>query len=164
MKSPAKHKPQPFSRVLSEVFVFFFTLSCFLLLSPDAYAHKIHLFCRFEGTTLHGEGFFSGGNPVKNSPINIFNLENGNLLASTMTSDEGTFAVSLEEKPSIQVVLDAGQGHRATWTWDKTSEEAEIPQNNFADAQNPVPAITAGLIAIAVFFGILYLWKQRHAT
>ena len=164
MKSPVKHKPQPFLLVLSEVFVFFFIPSCFLLLSPDAYAHKINLFCRFEGTTLHGEGFFSGGNPVKNSSVNIFDLENGNLLASTMTSDEGTFAVSFEKKPSIQVVLDAGQGHRATWTWDNTSEEAGISQNNLADAQNPILIIAAGLIAIAVFFGTLYLWKQRHAA
>lgn len=164
MKSPVKHKPQPFLLVLSEVFVFFFIPSCFLLLSPDAYAHKINLFCRFEGTTLHGEGFFSGGNPVKNSSINIFDLENGNLLASTMTSDKGTFAVSFEKKPSIQVVLDAGQGHRATWTWDNASEEAGTSQNNLADARNPILIIAAGLIAIAVFFGILYLWKQRHAT
>ena len=164
MKNAVKQKPHPLSQVLSKAFALFFILSCCLLVSPDAYAHKINLFCWFEGTTLHGEGFFSGGDPVKNSSINVFDLENGNRLASTITSGEGTFSVSLEEKLPIQVVLDAGQGHRATWTWNKTSEEAEIPQNNLADTQNPAPAIAGGLIAIAAFFGILYFWKQRHAA
>ena len=164
MKSVAKNKPHPLSQALSKVLVLFSICSCCLLVTSEAYAHKINLFCWFEGTTLHGEGFFSGNNPVKHCPINVFDLENGNRLASTMTSDEGTFAVFLEEKLPVLVVLDAGQGHRATWTWNKTSDKGEIPQSNHSDPQNPVPAITAGLIAIAVFFGLLYLWKQHHAT
>ncbi len=142
----------------------FVVLMLHMFASNDAFAHKTSLLCRFEGTALHGEGYFSGGSPVKNGVINIYDLKSGKRLVSTVTSDEGTFVVSLENKVPVKVVLDAGQGHRATWTWDGAAEQAESAEHGHTDAENPVIAIGSGLALIAVLFGLLYLWKRRHAA
>ncbi len=155
------------SRSLKQAF--FCTLLLFFLTplppaSPNAYAHNITLFCQFEGTTLYGEGYFSSGDPVKNSPIHVYDLDNGKRLASTLTSEEGTFSVSLEKKTSVKAILDAGQGHRASWTWDKTTGQALFPEKQNTDAVSRAPLIATGLTAIGLLFGMLYLWKHRHAA
>ncbi len=146
------------------IFIFIATVTLNLLCAPDAQAHKINLFCRFEGTTLHGEAYFSGGDPVKNSPIRIYALDSGEQLASGVTSGEGTFTLPLEKKVPVKAVLEAGHGHRASWTWDKKDEQAEPQATPSVEVENPLTAIAAGLVVIAVFFGILYLWKRRDAA
>ncbi|UZJ36530.1 MULTISPECIES: hypothetical protein [unclassified Prosthecochloris] len=155
---------QPSVQVLPGSSLFFFFLAIFLLTSPNALAHKVNLFCWYEGTELHGEGYFSGGNPAQNSSIRVYDLENGNLLASCVTSRKGTFTISLEKKVPIKVVLDAGQGHRASWTWNEKNEQAASTENiHTPGVKNKTTAIAAGLVAIVAFFSFLYLWKQRHA-
>lgn len=144
--------------VLASLFAILLTLPAI----SDAEAHGINLFCRLEGPTLHGEAYFSGGNPAKNSTINIYAIDTGKLLASGATSSEGKFSIPFEKKVPIKVVLDDGQGHRASWTWNKTSKKEIEPQRPVS--KKPFPTIIAGIAAIAVIFGILYLWKRRDAA
>ncbi len=141
-----------------------FAIMLTFLTISDAYGHKINLFCRFEGSTLHGEAYFSGGKPVQNSPIRIYSLDSGEHIASDVTSTEGTFSVNIGNKIPLKAILDAGQGHRATWTWDTTSEQSESLPAVPAEEQNPLTAIATGIVAIVVFFGLLNLWKRRNAA
>ena len=141
-----------------------FTIMLTLLTISDAYGHRINLFCRFEGTTLHGEAYFSGGKPVQNSPIHIYSIDSGEHIASGVTSTEGTFSVNIENKIPLKAILDAGNGHRATWTWNKTSGQSEPLPTVPAEKQNPLTAIATGIVAIVVFFGLLNLWKRRNAA
>lgn len=155
---------QPSVQILPGSALFFFFLAIFLLTSPNALAHKVNLFCWYEGTELHGEGYFSGGNPAKNSSIRVYDLENGNLLASGITSRKGTFTVSLEKNVPIKVVLDAGQGHRASWTMNENNEQAtSMEKLQTPGVLNKTMTMAAGLVAIVAFFSFLYLWKQQHA-
>lgn len=146
--------------ITASVFTILFTL----FTVSDAQAHRINLFCRFEGSTLHGEAYFSGGNPVKNSMVSIYALDTGKKLASGVTSGEGTFTIPLEKKVPVKTVLDAGQGHQASWTWNQTSERTGPEEIFQTDRQNPFTAIAAGLAAIAVIFGIIYLRKRSNAA
>ncbi|WP_294344104.1 hypothetical protein [Prosthecochloris sp.] len=155
---------QPSVQILPGSALFFFFLAIFLLTSPNALAHKVNLFCWYEGTELHGEGYFSGGNPAQNSSIRVYDLENGNLLASGITSRKGTFTVSLEKNVPIKVVLDAGQGHRASWTMNENNEQTtSMEKLQTPGVLNKTMTMAAGLVAIVAFFSFLYLWKQQHA-
>lgn len=152
-------------RVQAGIIASLFTIMLALLTVSNAYGHKIHLFCSFEGTTLHCEAYFSGGKPVQNSPVRLYSLDSGEHIASGVTSTEGTFSMNIEHKIPLEAVLDAGQGHRATWTWNNASEQSEpLPTVPAEKKQNPFMAITTGIVAIVVFFGLLKLWKRRNAA
>ncbi len=136
-----------------------------VMLTPsNLSAHGIRLFCWFEGGSLHGEGYFTGGDPVKNSTVSVIESAEKNVLAETRTSERGTFTLSLDTSIPFQVILDAGQGHRASWTWNGKSEKEKPPEHHEAESENPLPAIIAGLTVIALLFGFLYLWKRDHAA
>lgn len=164
MKNPVTRIVRYLQNVQAAIFIFIAIVTLNLLCVSDAQAHKINLFCRFEGTTLHGEAYFSGGYPVKNSTIRIYALDSGKQLASGVTSGEGTFTLPLEKKVPVKAVIEAGHGHRASWTWDKKDEQAEPQASPSAETENPLTAIAAGLAVIAVFFGTLYLWKRHNAA
>ncbi|MCW8796096.1 MAG: hypothetical protein OQK67_03440 [Chlorobium sp.] len=136
-----------------------------VLLTPATLsAHGVRLFCWFEGETLHGEGYFAGGDPVKNSKVSVIDSAEKNVLAETRTSESGTFTISLDTSIPFQVILDAGQGHRASWTWNGTREKEKPPDHRETESENTLPAIAAGLAVIALLFGFLYLWKRGHAA
>lgn len=165
MTSPEASRKCNRHRVQAGIFASVLTITLTLLAVSNAYAHKVNLFCRFEGTTLHGEAYFSGGNPSQNSTIRIFSLDSGEQIASGTTSSEGTFSIKLDKKIPVKAVLEAGQGHRATWTWSKTSEQSEpLPTAPAEKRQNPFMVIATGIVVIAVFFGLLKLWKRRNAA
>ncbi len=144
--------------------VIFFLVFMAMLPSHDALAHNITVFCWFENGTLQGEGYFSNSDPVINSKISVVNPENKRLLAETVTSREGTFSVAVDEQQQIQVILDAGQGHRATWFSETANQENLQPGPGAAPGKASPAAVAAGPVIIAGLFGLLYLWKRRHAT
>lgn len=149
--------------MIKSVFALF--LCCLILLLPTgAYAHKVNLFCTFDGSALEGEGYFSGGDPVREGRISVTDARTDSALAETVTSREGTFRIDLDHTGPVKVVLEAGQGHRATWL-------QQTPEGNRADAgetdrreRYPTAKALAGLLTIAAVFGILYFWKRRHAA
>jgi len=139
-------------------------LSAMLMTPTNLSAHGIRLFCWFEAGTLHGEGYFAGGDPAKNSKVSVIDRAEKNVLAETRTSESGTFSLSLDQAIPVEVILDAGQGHRASWTWDGTTEKEKKPEHRDAEPENTLPAIAAGLTVIALLFGFLFLWKRDHAA
>ena len=136
-----------------------------MILAPrQALAHRIDLFCRVNDNVLTGEGYFSNGDPVKNGKISVTNAINGEPVAETATSDDGTFSTVLDNKAPVVVVLSAGQGHRAIWrqpAGDRQKTATSFPH----ESGKLQPLKTAvGLLFIAVLFGLLYYWKRKHAT
>lgn len=145
-----------------------FTWLCIVLMSAlfssDALAHKITVFCWFENGALHGEGYFNSGDPVQNSPVRVVNLESRHMIAETTTSEKGTFAVSVEDGAPIEVILDAGQGHRATWQSEtgKTEEHKTIQHSQ--PEKTRLSSVITALGLIAALFAMLSFWKRRHAA
>ncbi|MBF0585373.1 carboxypeptidase regulatory-like domain-containing protein [Prosthecochloris sp. N3] len=118
-----------------------------------AEAHKINLFCWYEAETLYGEGYFSGGNPVQNSRVSLEMLESGTIAAETVTTENGTFSFPADPSVPVRVILDAGQGHRATWVNEGRQHTSP-----------PLSSMLAALGGIFLVFALLYLWKRGHAA
>ena len=131
-----------------------------LLTATDAHAHKITLDCRFEGSHLHGEVFYSHNNPARHCSVKCYSLNSNALLASGTTSDEGTFSFQLEQKVPLKVIADDGQGHRASWIWngnDDANDRTENPKSNVS-----MEKIAAGLAVIIFSFGIIRFIRKHH--
>ena len=99
----------------------FFTLLIILATPFPTFAHKVSLFCYRENDTVHGEGFFSQGSPVKNSTVEIYDLNTDTLVVTTKTDDEGMFSVPVHGTDNIKVVLVASMGHRAEYLLTETT-------------------------------------------
>jgi nickel transport protein len=80
-----------------------------------AQAHKVMLFAWVEGGVVYTESKFSGARKVKNGTVRVYDL-NGNLLLEGKTNHRGEFAFKVPQKSGLQIVLQAGMGHRAVWT------------------------------------------------
>jgi len=101
---------------------------CFLfavfLLSFYVFAHGVNLFCYLEGDTLHGEGYFSGGSPAKNSRVEIYDIETNKLVTITTTDNEGKFSLILKEIKNLKIILLAGMGHKAEYILNPSRDMA----------------------------------------
>ena len=82
---------------------------------PIAYAHKVTIFAWAEGDRIHTESKFSGGKQVKDGAVTVFDRTGKQLLAGR-TDDQGAFAFQKPPVAGVTVVLDAGAGHRNSWT------------------------------------------------
>ena len=112
-------------------------LSLFLLvfvLASDALAHRVNVFAWVDGTALRIECGFGGGAKVKNGLVEVRDATSGKVRATTRTSGDGTAAVSitqemLDAEDGLVVLLDAGEGHRNTWTVSREELAAGGPGN-----------------------------------
>jgi nickel transport protein len=149
-------------------------------------AHGVNLFCEREGLKLQGEGYFSGGRPVKNAKIEVFG-KRGQLVATTQTDAEGRFAIRLMRLEELKGVLHAGQGHQghctvpveqgdfaalqakgtsASSTTDTPSASQDGKKGRRDRPQKGISPfmVFVGLMLILGIFYVLHRWKQKHAS
>lgn len=140
-----------------------------------------------------GEGYYRGGNPVRNSKIEVYSLNLNELLVKTQTDDKGKFSVKLDNTGSFKVVMNAGQGHKAefiieqkknvlsednTPADDKTILQSEIQRlidkrikplkdriRNLEKQQSEprIISVMGGIGLITFIFTLIYLIKKKHA-
>ena len=164
-----------------------------LTVNNYAFAHKVNLFCYFEGSVLNGEGYYSGGRPAQKSEIEVYSLSNNSLIIKTKTDDEGKFKVSLNVGDSFKVIMNAGQGHKAEFIIEheknalsenvaprtyKTMLEIEpdhliekkakpleqIIKNLEKQQSGPgIVPVAGGLGLITGIFAFIYLIKKKYA-
>ncbi len=77
-------------------------------------AHRAIIFAWVEGEKIFTESKFSGGRPVKQGDIIVYDLE-GNQLLKGKTDDQGEFSFVIPKKTAMKIVLQAGMGHRGEW-------------------------------------------------
>jgi len=80
-----------------------------------ALAHKVTIFAWAEGGRVYTESKFSGGKRVKAGAVTVIDLE-GNQLLEGRTDDKGEFSFQTPDADGLIIVLDAGMGHRNSWT------------------------------------------------
>lgn len=85
-----------------------------MLWPGSAAAHKVMVFAWVEGETVHTESKFSGGKPVKEGEILVYDLD-GNALLSGKTNEQGEFSFEIPKKTGMKIVIQAGMGHRGEW-------------------------------------------------
>jgi nickel transport protein len=117
-----------------------FVLLSWLMLTASARAHKVNVFAWVEGGTVYTESKFSGGKVVKGGRIAVLDADGTELLEGT-TDDEGAFSFKVPKIADLTVVLEAGTGHRNTWT--VTASELESGDAGSTEAVAAIPAKSA---------------------
>ena len=77
-------------------------------------AHRAIIFAWVEGEKIFTESKFSGGRPVKQGDITVYDFEDNQLLKGK-TDDQGNFSFIIPKKTAMKIVLRAGTGHRGEW-------------------------------------------------
>ncbi len=108
-----------------------FMMACVVWAGP-VMAHRAIIFAWVEGEKIFTESKFSGGRPVKQGDIIVYDLENNQLLKGK-TDDKGEFSFEIPKRTSLKIVLIAGMGHRGEWT---------IPVSELEDVAGPQTEIT----------------------
>lgn len=117
-----------------------FAAICLLavLVSP-ALAHRANVFAWVESGMVHGEASFSGGKPAMNSGISVLDAATGEELLTVATDEAGAFKFPVPEEAGergsdLEIVLDAGMGHRDSWVV-KAEEYGAAPGHSGPGAQ-----------------------------
>jgi nickel transport protein len=123
------------------------------VVATAAFAHGVVVFAWVEGDTVHVESKFSGGRKVKAGKLTILDAEGNELLKGT-TDSEGNFNFPLPGRDTIEIVLEAGMGHRGQWTISaaeiaaaRTSSPSERHRHTPADEVSPESRIPSSAAA-----------------
>jgi nickel transport protein len=112
------------------------TLALVAALGPvaEARAHRLKAACRFfPGRMVRVETWFDNGQTPKAGDVEVSG-ESGEVLVKGRLSSQGLFLFDAPEGESLQVVVEAGEGHRA---------ELAIRPEELVVAQAPAPAADA---------------------
>ena len=86
-----------------------------LLVASPAFAHKVNLFAIDEGGEICAEGYTADGRPTKNSAVKVFD-GSGTLLHEGATDEEGIYCFKRPWEGPLELKLEAGPGHLATFS------------------------------------------------
>jgi nickel transport protein len=111
-------------------------LGVLLVASPEAGAHKIHVFAEAEGTTLRGEAYFSGGGHPRDAKVDVLG-PGGTRLGEVRTDAEGRFAFRATRRCDHTFVIETADGHRAEYTVEAGELPGSLPGVRAARVTQP---------------------------
>ena len=85
-----------------------------MLAAVPAQAHKVMVFAWVEGDTVFTESKFASGRYAKNARLIVYNAA-GEKLLEGRSDDRGQWAFKPPAPQTLQIVLQAGSGHRGEW-------------------------------------------------
>ena len=93
---------------------------CLLMPAAPAQSHRANVFAWVENSSVIGEASFAGGRPAVNSRIAVLHGPGGKEILSTKTDDSGKFSFEIpanvrKDGGDLEIVLEAGMGHRDSW-------------------------------------------------
>lgn len=111
-----------------------------LILSVNAFAHRVNIFAWAEGGAVIVESSFNSGNPARNSKVTVVDAADGTVLAEGTTDDTGraSFPVTdalRKRNATLRFELQAGEGHRNTW---------ELAPDEYLTTNGAAPAKSTG--------------------
>lgn len=139
-----------------------------LLVPVSALAHKVYVFAWVEAGMVHTESSF-GDKKVIQGEIQVVN-DSGTVLLTGRTNDQGEFSFPIPERPDkgLTIQLEAGMGHRASWTLsakDLSSAASEPALENAmqqkADLEKS-PGYRDILSGLGVIFGLAFAASVIH--
>lgn len=101
----------------TSVFVLLVLALCF---SGAALAHRVNVFAYVDGEAVQVECYFTRSQKVRQGKLTVSDLATGEELLQGVTDDEGLFrfrpaADFLQTGHGLNIVLNAGEGHRNDW-------------------------------------------------
>jgi len=124
-------------------FLFFLSLSFFYAL--PAQAHRVNVFAWVEGNTIYTNTKFSGGKAARKSRVEVYDSRK-KLLLKGETDKQGAFSFPVPKIDNLEIVVEAGTGHRGSWQVKKselistTKVESPTPDNDSAPPASSSPA------------------------
>ena len=116
----------------------FLAFSLCLLISPQAFAHKLNVFVYSEADKVFVDGYFADGSKAKNSEVTVYNMKREVIVEGT-TNDEGEFSFPAQSAEPLRVVLNAGMGHKTEYTLDESELELTAPTNKATVSSSTSP-------------------------
>ncbi len=117
-----------------------------MLQASPASAHRANIFAYTEGNEVVSESSFSSGRACQDSLVQVKDAATGALLLEGKTDAKGIFRFPLPTEAQkavkgLQIVLDAGDGHRGEWLLEPeeylAAGSAEQPAATTADSGAP---------------------------
>lgn len=137
------------------------------------HAHKVNVFAYVENGTVYTESRFSGNKPVTHGTL-IVKDQKGNTLLTDRPDEEGMFSFAVPEnlETGLVITIEAGTGHKGTWTVKPAeieeggrgkSSKGKAFERKKEEIKNPgILNITAGIVLIfASFFALSYLRRKK---
>ena len=100
-------------------------------------AHRVNIFAWVEGDTIYTTSKFSGGRVAQKSLVEVYDSRK-NLLLSGRTDAAGAFSFQIPKIDDLEIVLQAGTGHRGSWQIKKN--EIEATQGDHSSDQKSPPS------------------------
>ena len=111
-------------------------LLCLLVtaLPSLCHGHNIRVFAWREATDIIAEAKFSSGRVAKNVAVTVIDLSTGQELLQGNTDLQGLyrFPIPQESGPQLSIVVDGGDGHKASWNYALEQKNATATTNMVA--------------------------------
>ena len=108
-----------------------------LLLCPaSAFAHKLYVFARLEGATIHGRAYFPGDVPAQHIDV-IARDPSGRELGRTTTDDKGNFLFTARKRVDHCLTAETPDGHAGQYTVHAAALPDSLSADGATDAGGP---------------------------
>ncbi|RXF74533.1 hypothetical protein EKK70_16285, partial [Desulfovibrio sp. DS-1] len=121
-------------------------VGAFLLLgqASPALAHRVNIFAWVEGGAIRCESSFSSGNPTREAKVTVRLAGSNTVMGTAVTDAKGRCALPITPelraaKADLVIEVQAGEGHRNTWTMP-AEEYLAAPVVESAAATSAAPA------------------------
>lgn len=114
------------------------TMCTLILTGQFVFAHRINVFAEVRSGKIEGECYSSNGKPLPNATVKFVSPDDTEL-GTTQSDANGTFNFTPAARVDHRIVLDTGDGHRATFV----IKASDLPKSP-ATASPPQPAVTPG--------------------
>lgn len=108
------------------------------MFGSSAYAHKVNIFAYLESDRINVQGYFLDGKKVRGGKVTVYS-DSGTLLSEGVTNEEGEFVFHMPVKQGVRIVLNAGEGHQAEYSFS-ADELTEGAGNRSSTQGNVTPA------------------------
>jgi len=116
--------------------ILFFIFPTVLCLGSKAFAHNVSVFGWVEGDTVFVEGKLAGGKRPKGAKVQVLDA-NGKVLNEGVTDQNGAFQFKIPHPMRLNIVLNAGFGHRAEWViTEEDMRDSEVNDSSRESEQN----------------------------
>jgi len=114
------------------IIFFLFLAGLGLYFAAPVQAHRVNVFAWVEGKTIYTTAKFSGGKVARESRVEVYDSQK-KLILQGQTDKQGAFSFPVPKTDNLEIVVEAGTGHRGSWQVKKS----ELTSATATESPNP---------------------------